>query len=65
MSSESSRANPGNFANRDRDEVAQIGRKGGSRSHQQDVRNMDAETLVGGYNLGFSVLFFFVFRVSG
>lgn len=47
MTSNAARANPGNFANRDTSQVSEIGRRGGENSHQQDVRHMDADSLVG------------------
>ena len=36
--------NPGNFANRPKEEVSKIGQKGGQSSHQEGFASMDPQT---------------------
>ena len=38
--------NPGNFANRDKEEVSEIGRKGGQSSHSGGFASMDPQKQV-------------------
>jgi general stress protein YciG len=42
----SGNSNPGNFANRDKEEVSEIGRKGGQSSHSGGFASMDPQKQV-------------------